>query len=66
MNLRCGRGLPHTDRSARTHLPDEMGITLTFSDPEALFQLLVGSSLMSARISADLALSAARQLRRCS
>lgn len=43
-----------------------MGITLTFSDPEALFQLLVGSSLMSARISADLALSAARQLRRCS
>ena len=49
------------DRHGRT-FADEMGITLTSSDPAALFQLLVGSSLMSARISTDLALSAARAL----
>lgn len=40
---------------------DEMGIDLA-DEPEPLFQLLVGALLMSARISSDLAVSAARAL----
>jgi endonuclease III len=49
------------DRHGRT-FADEMGIRLERGGPPELFQLLVGSLLMSARISADLAVAAARAL----
>lgn len=48
------------DRHGRT-FADEMGIRLK-NKPADLFQLLVGSLLMSARIGADIAMSAARAL----
>lgn len=41
---------------------DEMGIDLSDPGPSELFQLLVGSLLMAARISSDIAMSAARAL----
>ncbi|HLH58593.1 MAG TPA: endonuclease [Streptosporangiaceae bacterium] len=48
------------DRYGRTYA-DEAGITLA-DKPAALFQLLVLADLISARISADIAVSAAREL----
>lgn len=48
-------------RHGRT-FADEMNIDLRGGDPAALFQLLVGSLLMSTRISSDIAMSAARAL----
>lgn len=48
-------------RHGRT-FADEMGIDLATGGPSELFKLLVGSSLMSARISSKIAMSAARAL----
>lgn len=49
------------ERHGRTYA-DEMGIYLASGGPSPLFQLLVGSLLMSARISSGVAMSAARAL----
>ena len=48
------------ERAGRTYA-DEAGITLK-NTPAPLFQLLVLSLLLSARISADIAVAAAREL----
>lgn len=60
---RAAEAVHHTliARHGRT-FAEEMGIDLSSGAPSALFQLLVGSTLMSARISANIAMSAARAL----
>jgi len=56
---------PTVERLLQRHgrtFADELGIDLRGGGPEALFELLTASLLMSARISSDIALAAARAL----